>query len=325
MRTGGAAGRKEIGMPSARQARHTRQLALAALGVALAWSLPAWSARFNTREEDDARYHPAVAIPAYDGPVHPVVLVDEAHHDLGTVAGRLRAFAVLLGKDGYRVKPNRSAFDRAHLAAAEVLVIDDPTPAVAGKNGGITDAEADAVRDWVQAGGSLLFVAEPLSVLGRVAGLARRLGVDLSQGHTFDPAQAGSAGAPSTWLVYSRENGLLGEHPITRGREEIERLHTVTAFHGQSILGPEGSVAFLRLADTALDQDEDGENTPALGRAQGIAFELGKGRVVVLGDGSLLTARQVADGALLLGMNRPGNDDRQLALNVVHWLSRLLG
>ena len=59
---------------------------------------------------------------------------------------------------------------------------------------------------------------------------------------------------------------------------------------------------------------------PAGGRAQGLALEFGTGRVVVLGEAGMLTAQR--DGDERFGMNVSGNDDRQLALNVMHWLSR---
>jgi hypothetical protein len=71
-------------------------------------------------------------------------------------------------------------------------------------------------------------------------------------------------------------------------------------------------------------------STAVGGRAQGVAFPFGQGRVVVLGEAALLSAQilrftegdQPRDARF--GMNAAGNDDRQFALNVVHWLSRAL-
>ena len=62
------------------------------------------------------------------------------------------------------------------------------------------------------------------------------------------------------------------------------------------------------------------------GRAQGLAMPFGKGRIAVFGEAAMFSA-QVAtfDGqSMRMGMNVPGNDDRQLALNVMHWLARLI-
>lgn len=59
-------------------------------------------------------------------------------------------------------------------------------------------------------------------------------------------------------------------------------------------------------------------------------MKFGRGRVVVLGEAALLSAQviRIEQGGqpqeLKMGMNVPGNDDRQFALNLFHWLSGLL-
>jgi hypothetical protein len=102
----------------------------------------------------------------------------------------------------------------------------------------------------------------------------------------------------------------------------------VTTFLGQSLKGPAGSAAFLRLADSATDRlPHDNKEVPAAGRAQGIAFRFGKGRVIVLGEAAVLTAqvvKQPGRAPRRVGMHFPGSDNRQLALNSMHWLSGLL-
>jgi hypothetical protein len=60
----------------------------------------------------------------------------------------------------------------------------------------------------------------------------------------------------------------------------------------------------------------------AAGRAQGVAFSLGSGRVVVMGEAAELSAQLI--GGEKFGMNVPGIDNRQMALNIMHWLSGLL-
>jgi hypothetical protein len=88
--------------------------------------------------------------------------------------------------------------------------------------------------------------------------------------------------------------------------------------------GPAGSVAILKLADSAVDNsfDEEGKTAPAAGRAQGIALPFGKGRVVMLGEAAEMSAQLIGDEKF--GMNVPGIDNRQMALNIMHWLSGLL-
>jgi hypothetical protein len=89
----------------------------------------------------------------------------------------------------------------------------------------------------------------------------------------------------------------------------------------------------LKLSDTAVEGPgvtEAGEH-PVRGRNQGLAFRKGKGRVVVLGEAALLSAQRITldgpDGkkqTYAMGMNYHGSDDRQFALNIMHWLSGLL-
>jgi hypothetical protein len=55
-----------------------------------------------------------------------------------------------------------------------------------------------------------------------------------------------------------------------------------------------------------------------------VALQPGKGRVVVLGDAGMLSAQRNGRGGSPVGMNFPGYDNRQLTLNIMHWLSRLL-
>jgi hypothetical protein len=150
--------------------------------------------------------------------------------------------------------------------------------------------------------------------------LAKRLGVSMSTGATSDPVNSSGG---DTSLVFSRGNHLLGDHPITRGRDDSERVNKIQTFTGTSVKGPEGSSPILKLADTATDMAmDDGPAKSAAGRAQGVAFTLGKGRVVVMGEAAELSAQLI--GTEKFGMNVPGIDNRQMALNIMHWLSGLL-
>jgi hypothetical protein len=69
-----------------------------------------------------------------------------------------------------------------------------------------------------------------------------------------------------------------------------------------------------------------GGNAPqsAAGRAQGLVMKFGKGRIVVLGEAAMLSAQLAGPNKTPFGMNRPGLDNRQLAINIMHWLSGLL-
>jgi len=209
-----------------------------------------------------------------------------------------------------------------------------------------TDAECDVVRDWVSAGGALLLIADHEPFGTSAANLAARFGVTMGKGRVFEA----TPGSVTTQLVFSRDNGLLGMHPVLRGRDPVEEVKTVKSFTGQSLGVPAGATALMMLSATAREaatvNDLDAEaaarsttaptgipgahSTSVTGRAQGLAMTFGNGKVAVFGEASLFSAQVITlpDGdrqtTMKIGMNAPGNDDRQLALNVLHWLSGLL-
>jgi hypothetical protein len=164
-----------------------------------------------------------------------------------------------------------------------------------------------------------------------------------------DPVHSDPVRKNISYVVFADSNGLLGEHPIVRGRSDEERVRVVETFGGpyaaQDIGLPEGAVNLLRLGGSAqaaavymhTDLRAQGGTTSIQGGSLGVgmrppggseggAFELGQGRVIVLGDAAMLTAivRANANGQEdRVGISAKGIDNQQFALNVVHWLSRL--
>jgi hypothetical protein len=267
-------------------------------------------------QQADPTFDTKVARPSYPKD-HPRVLFDEAHSNFHTADGRYKPFAEMIAHDGYEVIPNKQKFTRQVLEKGRILIIANALGD--GENSAFTEAECDAVRDWVRAGGSLLLITDHSPFGGAAESLAKRFGVDMSKGYTSDPANSEGG---DTFLVFTRKNNLLGDHPITRGRDDSERINRVQTFTGQSLKGPAGSVTILKLGETAVDQGDDEKLIPAAGRAQGVAFAFGEGRVVVLGEAAELSAQMA--GSQKFGMNVPGLDNRQMALNIMHWLSGML-
>ncbi|HKR12624.1 MAG TPA: hypothetical protein VJT15_11230 [Pyrinomonadaceae bacterium] len=284
--------------------------------VALGQQLP--DPEFDTRVEN----------PAYQRS-GPRVLFDEAHHNFHTSDGRYKPFVDLLVQDGYQVIRNRKPFAKSSLDSFKVLVIANALGAEEMDDEGsdqsaFTDEEVQAVYDWVRGGGALLLIADHAPFGAAAASLGTKLGVDMSKGYTFDAANALPEN-PSL-LIFSRENKLLGAHPIADGRNGKERVNRVLSFTGQSLKGPQESFAVLKLADTAQDApDREAKSmVPAAGRAQVLALKVGKGRVVVHGEAAMLTAQIAGPEKFKMGMNFEGYDNKQYALNVMHWLSGLL-
>ena len=180
-----------------------------------------------------------------------------------------------------------------------------------GANGGGAAARCLLIADHAPAGAA-------------AAILAARFDVDMSKGFTADPVNYERVTIDASWIQFSRANKNLGDHPITRGRDASERINRVLSFTGQSLKGPKESTALLKLSSQAYDLDSlsdppKAKMTSAAGRAQALALPFGKGRVVVFGEAAMLTAQERN-----FGMNYPGTDDRQLVLNVMHWLTGLL-
>jgi hypothetical protein len=279
----------------------------------------------------DPDFDTKVAKPAY-AEKHPKVLLDEAHNNFHTAGGRYKPFADLITSDGYQVTPGKQKFAADTLKGFYVLVISNAlgAPAMgspAASDSAFTDEECDAVRAWVLAGGRLLLIADHAPMGAANEKLGMRFGVGMSKGYTTDVVNHDGDNEGS--ITYTPANKLLGDHPIIRGRNGGEKVSNVIAFTGQSLKGPEGSVAFMKLADTAVDLTPRGQGVEPLrasaaGRAQGVAFKLGKGRVIVLGEAAMLSAQLVGPQKTRFGMNRSGLDNRQLALNIMHWLSGLL-
>lgn len=278
----------------------------------------------------DPNFNAKVDQPAYKKS-GPKVLFDEAHNNFHTASGRYKPFADLVTNDGYRVVANKQVFSSTSLKGYRVLVISNAIGApqmseAAASNSAFTEEESDAVRDWVKTGGSLLLIADHAPMGSANQSLAKRFGVDMSKMYTTDQQNHDEESGNPGFIVYTRASGRLADHPVTRGRNESERVNKIMTFTGQSLKGPADSTAFLKLADTAVDAMPRQETKPisAAGRAQGVAIKFGAGRVIVLGEAGMLSAQLVGPQQVRFGMNRSGIDNRQLALNIMHWLSGML-
>jgi S1-C subfamily serine protease len=276
-----------------------------------------------------------VADPEFDSTVdrpefkdrHPLVLVDAAHNNYHTAEARYKPFAELVQNDGFDVKPNAQKFTAQALNGCAILVIANAQAAPEMNNPTASQpafepAECDAVYDWIKAGGAVLLIADHHPWGTSNDRLATKLGIEMGKSPTVDPVNS-ETGFPGR-LNFTRVNKLLGSHPIIEGRDGSERIDRVMTFAGQSLRGPRGSEPLLKLGTSAVDQPKPklpGRTGPARGRAQGIAFTLGKGRVVALGEAGMLSAQVQVGRRNRMGMNVPGIDNKQFAINAMHWLA----
>jgi hypothetical protein len=267
----------------------------------------------------DPGFDVTVARPTFAN-LRPRVAIDEAHHNFHTADGRYKPFADLMTNDGFLVSRNAETLNIQTLDRCDILVIANAMAANAGRDAGtassaFTEDECSAVQRWVWDGGALLLITDHEPYGSASDALAQRFGIVMNTSGTIDPANTDEK---TGGLIFTRESQLVVDHPITIGRDPSERINRVETFYGQAVYGPVGSTGFLRFADTATYESAKGEQSAA-GWAQGVALGYGAGRLVVMGEAAELSA-QLA-GLEPMGMNVPGIDNRQMALNIMHWLS----
>jgi hypothetical protein len=269
-------------------------------------------------QRNDPDFDVSVAHPAYTTK-RPTILFDEAHNNFHTASGRYKVFADLITNDGYRVTSNLEPLTPELLAKYELFITANAPAKSPESPSAFTAQECDSVANWVRGGGSLLLITDHEPFGSGSEELGKRFGVNMSLLVSVDAANETKNG-----LLFSRAKNQLGDHAILRGRDASERIDRVLTFTGQSLKGPPDSVPLLKFSDTAMDVGRS-KKVSAAGRAQGVAFKFGKGRVVVMGEAGDLSAQIYgADPVSKMGMNVPGCDNRQLALNIVHWLSGLI-
>jgi hypothetical protein len=283
----------------------------------------------------DTNFYADIVNPAYPIGTGPVVLIDEAHNNYHTADGRYLAFATLLRRDGYLVRGSNAPFTPDLLDRAAVLVISNalhernledwslPTPSA------FTRHEIAAVRVWVQAGGSLMLIADHMPMPGAAAALAAAFDVEFLNGFAFESAT--DTDGP---IIFRRSDGSLESHPVTDGRAPNERVDSVVSFTGQAFRVGAGARSLMTFRSDAVSLNprvawrfgEATEKTQVGGWSQGAVLEFGHGRVAVFGEAAMFTAQVAVEGAnrFLMGMNRPeANQNQQFLLNIMHWLSAL--
>lgn len=278
-----------------------------------------------------------VAPPLFAGD-GPAVIVDSAHWNDGSAATRLRALAGLLTADGYQLLPDGNATRAETLAPAKVAVVVNPLGVpgalrVAADRvglGGLTFFDDDGLIlqelettvQWVENGGSLLLAADEVPRARGARALAERFGVTMRGRPVVDVGHA-EPQSPG-WLVFSRENGLLGAHPIVDGLAGLPPVNRVVAFGSQALDVPADAAVLLRLSSSAAEVARAGDpptaGTPVAGRAAAVALTRGRGRVVVLGDSHLLT-NDVAPGGVVTGLEWPSTNETRFVRAVFAWLA----
>lgn len=277
----------------------------------------------------DTTFDTQVAVPVCQHSC-PVIIFDEAHNNYHKAAGRYKPFASLMENDGFRVIRSLTPFTKELLGQANVVVIASP--------GAITVSEIQILKDWIQQGGSLLAITDHDNLtfdelLYSLGAETQEISITLDSLHSSRYRQDGVTINPGS-IYFSEPHGSLGNHPILQGRNESEKIKRVQTFAGRTVVGPTGSSALLLLSESAIDFMVVDPAQPNISRVavktkglrtHGVAFNFGKGRVVALGEAAMITAQLWPPNYTPdAGMNVPGSDNVQFALNIMRWLTGYL-
>ena len=286
-------------------------------------SLEALSAKTFKADSD---FNPAVQDPLFTQ-IHPVVLIDQGHLNLAANDGRYAPITHLLETDGFKTLITTEKITPELLAKGQILYISGAQSSEESKvNGSVpsafTEQEELIIQQWVKKGGALLLMADHDPIGDSIHRLAKRFNIQVSRGETNDPKNFLPNLQDQSHLLFSQDNHLIKNHPITNGRNNSESLNKVVAFSGQSLLGPKNSKIFLALSSIAENHFRDGTVKPVgSGYAEGLTLRYGKGRIVMFGDGTVFTSKIHIEKNQEEGMNRKDIDNVKLAINTFRWLA----
>lgn len=304
--------------------------------LAAALLLPATAAA--AQQVPDTAFTPPIARPAFALGTGPVVAIDAGHANFHTIDGRYAPFARLLARDGYRVRGRGGPITRASLDSIKVLVVANAlapenatTPWRRPIRSAFADVEIDVVEQWVLDGGSVLLIADHMPFAGAAIALARRFGVAWYDGFAIDTTAPNALVTPGPDLTFSRSAAhnapRLMPHAITTGIDSIVtfmgsalRLVPRDGVRSSPLLALPPSVSVF-FPDTAWAFNERTPRVSGEGLLQGAALEVGKGRVVVIGEAAMLSAQRQGTPARLMGFNAPkASGNVTLVRNIIRWL-----
>ena len=302
---------------------YTTQLSLS---LALAIASP-----LTSQQVADTSFIARLQNPAFKTGTGPVVLIDEAHNNFHTASGRYLAFAALLRRDGYVVRPSARVFTSEALAEGDALVISN---AIGERNvddwslpvyPAFTEAEVAAVKQWVREGGSLMLIADHMPMPGAAATLAAAFGVRFLNGFAFE-----SETQTDPPMMFRRSDGSLKSHYVTDGETPADRVDSVASYTGQAFDAGAAAIPIMVFRPDAVSFNprvawrftDDTPQVSVGGWAQGAVLEYGRGRAAFFGEAAMFTAQVSGPERTPMGMNRPeAVQNQQLLRNVLRWLT----
>jgi len=258
----------------------------------------------------------SVAAPAYAVGGGPVIAIDAGHENFHTVDGRYAPTSAVARADGYRVVSLDAPPTAENLKAVKILVVANAlTP--------FTATETETIHAWVEAGGSLLLIADHMPFGAAADSLAKAFSFRFEDGFAADPVRGPE--------VFSKANGRLLDSPIARGDAKGKPVNQILSFTGTVLHAPAGATPLLRLGTgwsilypkEAWKFDETTPTRPSTeADLRGAAMAVGKGRIALFSEAAMFSAQRANNGGKA-GFNAPGAEqNKQFLLNVLQWLSR---
>ena len=203
------------------------------------------------RQLPDLEFTYANDAPAYAPGAGPQILFSTKNSEY-VERGSLDPLGALAKGDGFKVSRVEGSLTGALGDPAGILVVANPFlktyrqfPAMTPPSAFDPD-EIEAVRAWVEAGGSLLILADHAPFGGGSSDLAKAFGFEFLNGHTAQ-TQAADVGDRRVNITFTPDNGLSATHPITDGSTGRKKITRYQAYGGQSFIPPGDAVPLLTI------------------------------------------------------------------------------
>jgi len=282
---------------------------------------------------NDSSFNADVVHPKFKKGYGPKILIDAGHHNFVVELGLNKPLFDVASSDGYQIKIDSMQFTKEYLSNYNIVVIWPAMPFKFGSKNQVTDEitftidELDALHDWVSNGGSLLMFSEHAPIDKSVTPLFNKFGIQLSTGIVVDSLNSDTPIEMPSWnhsfLKFTSKNGLLNtEHPVTKGEKKNERVSNILTHGGGGLTG-DGYTNILKLSSSAMVKKWNRTMPTGTPNSQCLAGNVGKGKLVALGDCNGFGAMFIKSGEYKLssGMQVSGYDWKQFVLNTLHWLS----
>ena len=282
---------------------------------------------------NDSSFNANVVHPKFMKGHGPKILIDAGHHNFLVEIGLIKPLFDVASSDGYQIKIDSMQFTKEYLSNYQLVVIMTAMPFKYGSKNQVTDEitfttdELNALHEWVSNGGSLLMFSEHAPIDKSVTPLFNKFGIQLSTGIVVDSLNSDTPIEMPSWnhsfLKFTSKNGLLNtEHPVTKGEKKNERVSNILTHGGGGLTG-DGYTNIFKLSSSAMIKKWSGSMPSGTPNSQCLAGNVGKGKLVALGDVNGFTAMFIKSGEYKLstGMQVSGYDWKQFVLNTLHWLS----